>query len=125
MCTLGDSLKGVRPFLYLKFKGVKAMDSKTVLLDAIYSADFIIFISLFVAGTVTLAMKKRHEKVSISALVGELVLAAGVGVICWFSGLYAGMDSLQISLVALPSAYGQVKLVTKLFQVKNELAKAR
>lgn len=97
------------------------MDSKTVLLDAVYSADFIIFISLFVAGTVTLAMKKRHEKVSISAFIGELVLAGGVGVICWFSGLYAGMDAMQISLVALPSAYGQVKLVTKIFQVKNEL----
>ena len=100
------------------YKGA-VMDNRTQLLDAIQQPDFWIFTSLFAAGTVTLALKKRNEPIDIYVFIGELILAAGAGALMWFAGLYSGMDSMQIALVALPSAYGQVHLVTKLINIKK------
>ena len=83
------------------------------------SPDFWIFISIFTAGTVTLALRKRKEPVNFMVFCGEVILAGGLGSIYWIAGLYAGMDSIQVFLFAAPSAYGQVALITKFVQFKN------
>lgn len=94
-------------------------DRHQLLNDALHNPDFWIFTALFVAGTVTHAMKKRNQPFDIMAFIGELILATGLAFICWAFGLYHGLDSVQVALLALPSAYGQVNIVTKLLNARK------
>lgn len=93
---------------------------KSVLIDAVAHPDFLVFASLFVAGTVTLAVKKRRDPLTLAAFVGETILATGTAFICWIAGLYQGLDALQIVLIALPAAYGQVSMVLRVMQNKEK-----
>lgn len=95
------------------------MEKPTLLVEAVSTPDFWLFTSFFIAGTVTLAIRKRKEPVNVYVFIGEIILAAGVALMCWLAGLYQGLDSIQICLLALPSAYGQVSLVTKIIRVKT------
>ena len=93
---------------------------KSILIGAVAHPDFLVFASLFVAGTVTLAIKKRRSPLTVGALVGETILASGTAFLCWIAGLYQGLDAMQIVLLALPAAYGQVSMVLRLMQHKEQ-----
>ena len=92
---------------------------KSVLIDAISHPDFLVFASLFVAGTVTLAIKKRREPMTLAAFIGETILALGTAFLCWCAGLYKGLDALQIVIIALPAAYGQVSMILQSMQYRE------
>lgn len=93
--------------------------SKSILIEAISHPDFMVFASLFVAGTVTLAIKKRRQPLTLAAFLGETILALGTAFLCWCAGLYQGLDALQIVIIALPAAYGQVSMMLRLMQHKE------
>lgn len=94
---------------------------KTQLVDVVQHPDFWIFAALFIAGTVTMALKKKAKPINLFEFIGECVLAGGLAFLCWIFGLYQGLDSFQITLIALPAAYGQVNLIQRLMTVKGSL----
>lgn len=98
------------------FWTVNVANEKTTLFDAIASPDFWVFAGFFVAGTVTLALRKLQQPFNAFAFFGEVIIAIGIAFICWLFGLYHNMDQIQIALLALPSAYGQVHIVGRLIQ---------
>ena len=107
-------------------RGVYKMpNEKAQLVNVLRDLDFWIFTTLFIAGTVSLAMKKKNNNFSMAEFIGEAVLALGMAFICWVFGLYQGLDSMQITLLALPAAYGQVNLLFRLVQAKGALLNDR
>lgn len=89
-------------------------NEKKTLFEIFISPDFWVFAVFFVAGTVTLAIRKSDKPFSIYTIIGETVIAMGVAFICWLAGLYHDMDQVQLALIALPSAYGQIHIVKQL-----------
>lgn len=99
--------------------------NKISLVDALRHPDFLLFAALFIAGTVTLAIKKKKKPVNFGELIGEIILAGGMATICWCFGLYNNLDAIQIALVGLPAAYGQVSLIAKLSTILGDLRNGR
>lgn len=76
---------------------------------AFQSTDFYLLLSIILITTLT-RIARSQERLRLRVIVSELMLAVVMSIFLYFFGLYEGLSSIQIVLIAIPAALGNVRL---------------
>ena len=76
---------------------------------AFQSTDFYLLLSIILITTLTRIVRSQ-ERLRLRVIVSELMLAVVMSIFLYFFGLYEGLSSIQIVLIAIPAALGNVRL---------------
>lgn len=77
--------------------------------SALTAIDFYLFFFILVIATLTRIIKSQ-EKIRPRVILGELMLALVMSIFFYLFGLYEGLSSIQMVLIAIPAALGNVRL---------------
>tara|TARA_B100001094_G_scaffold333445_1_gene412464 strand:- start:7653 stop:7979 length:327 start_codon:yes stop_codon:yes gene_type:complete len=86
--------------------------------NALVESDFFLITLIMLTGVLT-KLVRSAEPISIRVICGELLLAFMMALFLYLLGLYEGLTSIQITLIAIPSSLGNARLLQYMIHIIN------